>query len=214
MDEQRRGYHDRIALIRDETIALVREAAATTGNVTAALIDHDLDASRDVITAADEGAALVAKVEDEIVELLALQAPVARDLRMILAALRIAQIAQLCLGLARTLAGRAGVAPGILTPPLRALIGAIGSDTAALLDAAGAAWGAVDEERAQAVIASAERCRARQREFLVELFGLAVAPVEPAVDLGMVARAYERLTDHAVEIAGRVVFAAGGLVSG
>ena len=49
-----------------------------------------------------------------------------------------------------------------------------------------------------------------QRRFLGELLDLDDVPIEAAVDLGMMARAYERLTDHAVDIAGRVVFAATG----
>lgn len=212
MDERRRSYHDQITMVRDETIALVRDAAATTANVTAALLDCDLDASRRVITTAEDGIALVARVEDEIVDILALQAPVARDLRIILAALRIAQVAQLCLGLARALAGRVGGATDILTPPLRSLVRQIGAATVSLLDGADAAWSVLDQDLANQVIAAAEQSRELQRQFLVELFGLAVAPVEAAVDLGVVSRAYERLTDHAVEIAGRVVFAVGGVV--
>ena len=60
------------------------------------------------------------------------------------------------------------------------------------------------------VIDASEPARVLQRRFLAELLRLENVPVEAAVDLGMAARAYERLTDHAVEIAGRVVFAATG----
>ena len=55
------------------------------------------------------------------------------------------------------------------------------------------------------MIASAES-RQLQRTFLAELLELRSIPVNAAVDLGMIARVYERLTDHAVEIASRVMF--------
>lgn len=214
MDERRRSYHNRIARVRDETVALVHDAAAATENATAALLDPDAPVRHVVVATADQGAALVAKVENEIVEMLALQAPVARDLRVILAALRIADIAQLCFGLARTLAVRAGQASLVLTPSLRDAVRRIGAETAVLLERADGAWTVLDPELAGDVVDAAERSRERQRAFLAELISLPVAPIEAAVDLGMVARAYERLTDHAVEIAERVVFAVAGSLTG
>src|SRR5579871_223318 len=63
---------------------------------------------------------------------------------------------------------------------------------------------------ARVAIDAAERSRTLQRRFLTELLDLDDVRVDAAVELGMMARAYERLTDHAVEIARRVVFAATG----
>jgi phosphate uptake regulator len=42
------------------------------------------------------------------------------------------------------------------------------------------------------------------------LLKLTDVPIEVALDLGMAARVYDRLIDHAAEIAGRVVFAISG----
>ena len=78
------------------------------------------------------------------------------------------------------------------------------------MEEASAAWTVLDDDRARAVIAAGDDCRSAQRRFLAGLLGLEGVSVETAVDLGMLARAYERLTDHAVEIADRVVFAVEG----
>jgi phosphate transport system protein len=152
----------------------------------------------------------VAEVEAEVLALLALQAPVARDLRMILAGRDIAQIGELCLGLCRTLATRSGSARDVLSGELCGLISEIGNQTTGLLREANAAWSVLDVDLAHGLVVRAEESRHTQREFLAQLVGLRGVPVDAAVDLGMAVRVYERLTDHAIEIAGRVVFAVTG----
>jgi len=210
VEELRRAYHDRIGWLRDVTIDIVRDAADAVENVTSAILDHDRAAGEVIAADAVEATTGLPGVETEVLDLLAQQAPVARDLRIILASLRIAQVGELCLGLCRSLASRVGLSDDVLTPALRVLIGEMGSQTAALLEQANGAWIALDQDQARAVISSAERCRELQRRFLAELLSLEGVPVDAAVGLGMAARAYERLTDHAVDIAGRVVFAATG----
>ena len=210
MDELRRAYHDRIGDLRARTLALAATAADAVEVVTAALLEGDPDAGRRLIAELAAVTDEPRRVEDEVLDLLALEAPMGRDLRVVLASLFIAQASGLCLGLARTLAGRVITGDGVLTPTLRALAYEIGAQTVTLLRRADGAWAVLDEDAARSVIADAEPSRLLQRRFLAELFGLSGVPVETAVDLGMLARAYERLTDHAIAIAGRVVFAATG----
>lgn len=213
MDELRRAYHDRIADLRGQSIALLRDASRSIGAVTAALVERDRDAGDVVVGAAADSASRVAEVEAGVLDIIAQQAPVGRDLRVVLAALRIAQIADLCLGLSRTLGARVGRGEDVLTPNLRALASAIGEGTSSLLEDANGAWIVLDEEQARSVIGAAGGARDLQRRFLTELLGLDGVPVDAAVDLGMAARVYERLTDHAVEIAGRVLFAVTGVTA-
>jgi phosphate transport system protein len=149
-------------------------------------------------------------VEDDVLDTVARESPVARDLRVVLASLFISQATELCLGLVRTLATRVGPADEVLTPVLRGLAYEIGEQTVELLRLDAAAWAVLDGRPALVAIDAAERSRTLQRRFLAQLLELDDVPIEAAVDLGMMARAYERLTDHAVEIAGRVVFAATG----
>ena len=210
MDELRRDYHDRIAELRLRTGRLVVAAADAIEHLTDALLSRDVEAGRAVVAELDWAAKEPAAVEEEVLDLLALQAPMARDLRVVLASLFISQIADLCIGLARTLAGREGSGNRALTPALRALSSEIGAQTVELLRRDSGAWNVLDEGQARDVIQASQSSRLLQRRFLAQLLLLENVPVEAAVDLGMAARAYERLTDHAVEIAGRVVFAATG----
>ena len=210
MDELRRSYHDRIASLRAQTIAIVRDAARSVGDVTVALVERDSAAGEVIVVDGGDVARRVAEVEAGVLDIIAQQAPVGRDLRVVLAALRIAQIAELCLGLSRTLASRVGRGEDVLTDELRALTYAIGERTSGLLEDANGAWIVLDEAQARAVIESVGEVRDLHRRFLAELLGLDGVPVDAAVDLGMAARVYERLTDHAVEIAGRVLFAVTG----
>lgn len=213
MDELRRAYHDSLAGLRTQTIGIVRDAAAAVGDVTTALLARDQEAGGVIVLSARDAASRVAEVEAGVLDILAQQAPVGRDLRVVLASLRIAQVAELCLGLCRTLAERAGRGEDVLTADLRELTYSIGAKTSALLEEANGAWIVLDEAQARAVIEAAGAVRVLHRHFLTELLGLDGVPVDSAVDLGMAARGYERLTDHAVEIAGRVVFAVTGAPS-
>jgi phosphate transport system protein len=200
----RRGYHDRLAQLHERTAAMAADVAATVSTLTAALLERDATVAA-LITGTPIGA-----VERDVVEVLALQAPVARDLRLILGSLRVAQEVELCWGLCRSLATRVGRSEDVLTPTLRALGYELGASTASLLSGAAAAWQVLDEGSATTVIEQSSSARTAQRNFLVELFTLNQVPVDSAVDLGTVARAYQRLTDHALEIAGRVIFVATG----
>jgi len=210
--ELRRSYHDRIGELRTQTAGIVHDASVAVENVTAALLESDPVAAGIVSSQVSTSAGRAALVETEVVELLALQAPVARDLRIIVAALNISQTAALCLGLCRTLAGKAGGTVGrTITPPLRALAYEMGAESAGLLARANGAWVVVDEPLAREVIIEAAACRDLHRRFLTALLSMSGVEVEAAVDLGMIARAYERIIDHVVDIAARVVYAETGV---
>jgi phosphate transport system protein len=204
--ELRRSYHDRIAELRGRTAAIIRGAADATEEVTSAFLDGDREKGRQIAAGTAQAAAGIAVVEGDVLDLLALQAPVARDLRVILAARDVAHAGELCLGLCRGLAGRVGGAQDLLSTTLRSRIDDMGSSTVDLLRRANGAWVTLDVEQAASVLEAADTCRQLQRAFLAALLELRLAPVDAAVDLGMVGRVYERLTDHSVEIAGRVVF--------
>jgi phosphate transport system protein len=210
MDELRRAYHDRIADLKLRVGALLVATAEAVERLTTALLERDMPAREALVATVGSLLDEPKRVEDDVLDTLAREAPVARDLRVVLASLFISQETGLCLGLVRTLASRVGPAEEVLTPVLRALSYEIGAETVELLRRDAAAWAVLDDDQAAAVVDAAARSRTLQRRFLGELLGLEDVRVDAAVDLGMIARAYERLTDHAVEIAGRVMFAATG----
>jgi phosphate transport system protein len=211
MDELRRAYHDRLADLHASTVEVVDIVVDGVAGVTQSFLAQDLDAAAVIEDLMRKTRAQRAGVEAEVLDLLAQQAPVARDLRMVLAALRIAEVADLCLGLIIGVAQRVTCDRDVATPTLRAVLEQMGVETGGVLAQANAAWRVAEPDLSFAVAAAAADCRTLQRQFLAELIGLHDAPVDAAVDLGLVARAYERLTDHAEEIAERVRFAATGI---
>ncbi len=209
--ELRRPYHDRIAELRAKTISILEDASHATKDATRALLEQDHAVGDKISARASETSARVSDVDAEVLALLALQAPVARDLRIILASRDIAQTGDLCMGLCLTLGTRVGFARDVLSSEMRGMVAEIGAGTAGLLSQANGAWTTLDEGQSHAVVASARKCRQTQRDFFAALVRLQGVPVEAAVDLGMAARVYERLTDHSLEIAARALFAISGV---
>ncbi len=206
--ELRRGYHDRIAELRERSLSVLRWAVAGTEDATQALLADDLTTAGSMRERARQVNGVAAAVDDEVVGLLALESPVARDLRVVLAARDVTQVSLLCVGLALTLANRAGALGRV--PALREEVERAGSRTAALMRLADAAWATLDADTAGRVLSAAADTRSAQVDFLEALLTLNDAPLDAALDLGLVARAYDRLTDHAEEIAERVLFAVHG----
>jgi phosphate transport system protein len=204
--ELRRTYHDRIAALHDRTAAMVQNAATATEDVTAAFLSGDREAGAAIAASAATAAGVVGAVDADVLDLLALQSPVARDLRMILAARDIGHSAELCLGLCRRSAARAGGAQDVLSDELRGTISQMGESTVDLLRRAAAAWTALDGEQADTVLRQAPASRQLQRRFLSGMLDLRLIAVDAAVDLSTTSRMYERLTDHAEEMAGHVLF--------
>ncbi|HET6964799.1 MAG TPA: PhoU domain-containing protein [Acidimicrobiales bacterium] len=208
--ELRRPYHDRIADVRERSLQVLRCGIEGVAAVTQALVGADRSASSPIPCDNQRMQVLAATVDAEVVSLLALEAPVARDLRLILVARDVTQISLLCTGLCSGLAGRVMRAAGALTPELRRLAGEVGAGTEGLLQRAEAAWAGVDPEMAAGVLSAAVEVRTLQTRFISVLIGLTDVPMDAAIDLAMVARAYERLADHAVEVAERALFAVNG----
>jgi phosphate transport system protein len=208
----RQDLQEQIEGVRAKSIAVVSDAVQSTKDASEALANGDMTA--ETLTAIEAAAptATVGEVEHEVLVLLALQGPVARDLRVILTARDVAQLGELCLGLCFTLARLAMGVQDILSDDLRSLISELGEKTALLLDRANDAWSAIDPDEAERVIASADEVRGILRRFWTTCHEVTVSgvPVQEAIDLGTVVRMYMRLTDHAVDIATRVLFAANG----
>lgn len=210
LQELRRAYHDRIAGLRERSLAVLRCAISGTEQAVAALDGGDRSVAARVKQQAAEMTALAAEVDDEVVSLLALESPVARDLRMILVARDVTQLALLCVGLALTLAQRVGSASRVADPGLRGQVDVVGSATVARLRLAEAAWVTLDGDVAARVLSEAGAAKAAQVEFFSALLALTGVPMDVALDLGFSSRAFDRLADHAVEIGERVMFAVRG----
>lgn len=211
--ELRRTYHDRIAEVRRHSLEILRNAIAGTAAATEGLADGRGPVETPTAERTAEMRERAQAVDGEVIALLALESPMARDLRVILAARDVTQLALLCIGLCDALATRVMRLCTSLSEDLRRKVGEVGAGTEHLLRAAEAAWATLDGDLAADVVPQAATVQARQTEFMTALIALEGVPMEEALDLALVARAFERLADHAVEIAERVRFAVQGTPS-
>jgi phosphate transport system protein len=88
--ETHRHFHDELSAVKVRLLTMSGEAEAALGLAVEALLERDADKARQVIAndrAIDD---MEMEVEEQCINLLALQQPMARDLRMLTSALKIA----------------------------------------------------------------------------------------------------------------------------
>jgi phosphate transport system protein len=191
--------------------ALVSEGVA---GATDALLRGDRQAARDLVARDLLIDALYVDVEDVVQRQFVLQAPMADDLRFLLSVLRIVPELERSGDLAEHIAQRA--ARGIttsLTPRLRGLIEQMGRVGVQLWHATAQVYEERRPDAARGMRELDDELDDLHVSFIAELAASGVTlPV--AIELAMVGRFYERLGDHAVNIAARVHYLATGGFSG
>jgi phosphate transport system protein len=210
--ELRSAFHRELERIDDEVRQLFALVGEGVAGATDALLAGDRQAARDLVARDRMIDALYVDVEDVVQRQFALQAPLANDLRFLLSVLRIVPELERSGDLAEHIAQRAarGIT-GELTPRLRGLIQQMGNVGVEL-------WQATAHVYVERQADGAERLRERDDElddlhvsFIAELASGKVS-VPVAIELALVGRFYERLGDHAVNIAARVHYLATGVL--
>lgn len=192
-------------------MAMTRVVDDSLDRVTETLLAGDVEAAARIIANDAPLDGLYVELEAEIQDLLARQAPVARDLRFVLAALRIAQEVERCGDLVASIARRAGrIDPTVLTPEIRSIVYEMGAEGVGMFRSAARAFEVCDPEAAPRLEEWDDTMDDLHRRMLRTVFALGDVPVESAVELGLIARFYERIADHAVVVAERVCFIASG----
>ena len=82
-------YHEQLDKVSDDLVEMTRLVGSAMNRATQALLDADLQLAEAVIGGDDIIDALAGKVEEDCYQVSALQQPVATDLRIVVAALRI-----------------------------------------------------------------------------------------------------------------------------
>lgn len=213
--ELRRSFHDDLARVRRRVERMAATVAASIEMATTALLDSDEGTAAEVCArdaAVDEATVWV---EREVFDLVARQAPVASDLRLLMATLRIAQDVERSGDLAASIAKRVPrVSEDTVEGGVRSRISEIGDASRSLFEDAARSYKVLDADLAAKVIKGDDEVDELHRRLLRELFALSDEPAETLVELGLIARFYERIADHAVVIAERVRFAAGAEMNG
>jgi phosphate transport system protein len=209
----RNAYFDQLDSIVDELVDMTQVVQVAVARATQALLTADAEIAERVIS--DDAAIDAARerVEERSFELLALQQPVASDLRMLVAALRMVadleRMGDLSVHVAKVarlrvpqLAVPAEIVPTIerMATVAEKMVGTV-AGIIAERDVEGARRLEEDDE---------EMDQLRRSSFRLMLDDSWPHGVEPAVDIALLGRYYERIADHAVSVGNRVVFVVTG----
>lgn len=212
--ELRRAFHDRLARISQRVAGMGHSVCEATELVTVALRDGDLAIASDVIAGDTSLDATYAWIEEEIFDLVAREAPVARDLRFLMASMRVSQEFERCGDLVASTAKRVEtVAPLLAGDALAGVVVQMGHHAAHMMRSAVQAYGVLDEGIAVEVVEMDDGLDDLHRDLLSRLFSRQSGEVGPFVDLALVGRFFERLGDHAVVVAQRVRFVSSGAMA-
>jgi phosphate transport system protein len=209
----REVFHEQLESIFGDLAAICSQVETAVSDATAALLTGDAEVAERVISADRAIDEARTRVEETAFSLLSLQAPVAGDLRVVVAALRMVteleRMGDLSVHVAKIARLRV---PNIAVPaqirPTIARMAEVAEDMVSRVKdvitsrdiTAALAVGKDDEEMDQL----------RRLSFTELLSDDWTDGVEAAVDVALLGRYYERIADHAVSVANRVVFVVTG----
>jgi phosphate transport system protein len=203
----RDAFHKELEALDQEIVRMGAVVERSTQDATRALVECDRDLAQSVRAGDDAIDAMFLDIEKRSLTLLAQQAPVAGDLRLIVAILRVVNDLERVGDLAYNIAKLVQLEDFCEPSPkaLHTLVANLGDAAGQLIGKAIDAWAAKDEALAADL--------ARQDDRIDELHGLLIqrllelndqASVGPAIRLAMVGRYFERIGDHAVNMGERV----------
>src|SRR5580693_4438587 len=209
MVERRREFEHELEAIEAKVIELFAMVAEDLPGATQAL----LTGNNDVLETLTEREQLINALYPEIEELvnreILLQAPVASDLRFLLSVLRIVPELERSHDLVVQIASRANHILGEdLSPRSRGIVERMGTLASEMWRQAVDSWYQRDRSVALALEERDDEMDELHASLIAELAsGRMALPV--TMEMTLVARFYERLADHSVNIARRVIYLAG-----
>jgi len=210
-EELRTGFHRDLREIDGKVVQLFALVGEGLAAATDALLSGDVETAKTLMERDDLIDSLYLDVERLVQHQLVLQSPMAADLRFLISVLRIVPELERSHDLAEHIARRAtrGIT-GELTPRVRGLLGQMGRVGVAMWREAADAYVERDASAADALTDADDEMDELHVSLTAELVsGNLTVPV--ALELALVGRFYERLGDHAVNIAKRVRYLAGGV---
>jgi len=212
--ELRFEFHKELEEIRTGTARLAAGVTELVPRCTEVLLDMDLEGAEYMILGDEEYDQRSIELEERCFKVIALQAPVASDLRALISTIKIIadveRSADLCVNICKA-------APRIdghdLDAQLRGVIQKMGSQAQVLFKEATEAYLNLDGVRAAALHDMDAYLDDLQRQFIQVIFESHAAgniDLQVAVQLAVVARFYERIGDHAVNVGDRTRYIVNG----
>ncbi len=207
-DDLRREFHQQLDDIRDRIMLLAASVAETIPRATQVLLDGDLEGADYLINGDDEIDTKSSELEERCYDVLALQAPMAGDLRQIVTAVKMIGEIERSADLAVNICKASRRIYGIdLDPKLRGMIAQMGEQAGLLFRLSIDAYKEGDVALASALDDIDDLLDRLQADFIAQIFECHAAhqlELLVAVQLALVARFYERIGDHGVNIGERV----------
>ncbi|MGC4939997.1 phosphate signaling complex protein PhoU [Kribbella sp. DT2] len=202
-------YHQQLDEVLAELERMTGAVSTAVRRSTSALLTADLGTAEEVIAADGQLDTAGEVVEEKIFDLMALQAPVAVELRMLVAALRMVADLERMGDLAAHIAkiARLRYPAGAIPVELHGLIENMGRVAGRMVDQAGEVIKTRDVSVAQRIESTDDEMDTlRSNQFRQMMDATWPYGVEVAVDLALLGRYYERIADHAVSMAQRIIF--------
>ncbi len=210
MDEMRVEYHSEMEQLRADLVRLGAMVSETIGRGTAALLDRDLHAAQELIDGDDAIDDFCLDLEDRCCRILALQSPIAGELRFVLTTLRlIGELERSADLMVNVCKASRRIYDVNFDPQVRGLIQQMGVEAAFLMRSAIDAYVDSDTSLAAALDDIDDRLDNLQTDYVEAIFEShhdGNLNLQGAVQMAMIGRYYERVGDHAVNIGERVIY--------
>lgn len=205
----RKAYHAELDRIAESLVEMTHLAASAMTRATTALLDADIQLADAVIAADADLDARREELDLMSFDLIALQQPVATDLRVVVTSMRMSSDIERMGDLARHVAkvARLRYPESAVPPELRATFREMGQVAERIVEKAGSVIAARDVVAARRLEEEDDVMDALHRDLFAHVTGGDWPHgTEAAVDITLLGRYYERFADHAVSIAERVVW--------
>jgi len=202
-------FHTDLELIDDRLVEMTGLVGAAMVSATQALLTSDLQVAESVIAADNQIDRIQREIDEHAVNLLARQQPVATDLRVVVAGLRMSATLERMGDLARHVAklARLRYPDACIPAELHPVFAQMGQIDERLALKAGRVIQSRDMEIAHELMRDDDELDTLHKQiFDVLLSGGWSHPVAATVDVTLCSRYYERFGDHAVSLARRVEF--------
>ena len=211
----RETFRAELDALSNDLASAIRLAEQMMINASTALNQGDLALAELVIADGARTSALCNDLDQQCVSLLVLQAPVATDLRVVVAAMHMVGNVERMRSLAQHIAEIAQMKhPTVPLPDdIRPIFARMSILATTLAEDAAKAIESQDPLSADRLVSVDDEVDALRRRSFQILFSEDWSHgVEPAVDAALIGRYYERFADHAVAIARQVSFLVTGLL--
>lgn len=208
--ETRRVFHEELEDLGNDVVRLSAMASEAIQAGTSAVLDFDLAAAERVIGQDAVLDDLAHDMEERVYLLLARQQPMAIDLRTLVAIVRVTHELERSGDLMVNVAKAARrIYPRPLEPRVRGIIDRMREQATAQLKVATDAFAERDAEKAKALADMDDVMDDLQRELFRTIFSQPApneAAVQLAVQIALIGRYFERIADHAVNVAERAAY--------